>query len=45
MSLVAWYPLNGDLKDNCGRYNLITKYIYGDINRNWYNNTRRCRFN
>ena len=31
MSLVAWYPLNGNLKDNCGRYNLNTNYLYGDV--------------
>ena len=33
MSLVAWYPLNGNLKDNCGRYNLNTNYLYGDVNQ------------
>lgn len=32
--LVAWYPLNGDLKDISGNhYDLNTNYLYGDVNQ------------
>lgn len=34
MSLVAWYPLNGNLKDISGNhYDLNTNYLYGDVNQ------------
>lgn len=33
MSLVAWYPLNGNLKNNCVGPNLTTNYMYGDVNK------------
>lgn len=32
--LVAWYPLNGNLKDISGNhYDLNTNYLYGDVNQ------------
>ena len=33
MSLVAWYPLNGNLKNNCVGPDLTTNYKYGDVNK------------
>lgn len=33
MSLIAWYPLNGNLKNNCVGPNLTTNYMYGDVNK------------
>lgn len=34
MSLVAWYPLNGDLKDISGNhYDLNMNCLYGDVNK------------
>lgn len=34
MSLIAWYPLNGNFKDNCGGPTFNTNYVYGDVNKN-----------